>query len=191
MEQPTSPDLSFADFEAIRLRSIMGDDQAKEQLVGIIRQHPGHFAGLLDMKAICLETMSRAIARHDEPLKQDVDHRFAERLKRFETGHPVDAMQRMLADVAAITTLRAAAFEVYSQQPEHSDKASQAFMTIASKARAAGVVASKELWRPGTPVVLASGPAKTGKAKVRFRGQPRRRAAATRRPASQRSASQE
>jgi len=190
MEQPTPPGqtppgLSFADFEAIRLRSIMGDDQAYEHLAGIIRQNPGHFAGQLDIKAICLETMSRAIARHDKSLKRDVDQRFAERLKRFETDHPVDAMQRMLADVAAITALRAAAFEVYSQQPEHSDRASQAFMTIASKARAAGGVASKELWRPGTPVVLASGPAKTGKPKVRFRGQPRKWAAASQRSASQ------
>lgn len=179
MEQPTPPDptpphLSFADFEAIRLRSIMGDDQANEQLAGIIRQNPGHFAGLLDIKAICLETMSRAIAWHDEPLKRDVDGMFAERLKGFEPDHPVDAMQRMLVDIAAITDLRAMAFAAHSQQPEHSDKASQAFMAIASKARAAAVVAAKELRRPDKPAVLASGPATAGKPEVRFRGRPRK-----------------
>ncbi len=175
MEQSQPSDLSFADFEAIRMRAIMGDGQATEQLAAMIRQDPAHFASMLDMKAICLETMSRALSRGDELLKRDIDEQFAERLKDFEnlkSGRPADAMQQMLVDVAAITDLRAIALAANAQQPEYSEKTSNAFMAIANKARAAARIVSRKLIQRPAPKFGSGGPPLRLKSKNSISGAP-------------------
>ncbi len=139
----------------------MGDAQAKTLLAALIRQQPALFASLLDMKAICLETISRALSRGDELLKRDIDEQFAERLKSFENlkpGLPADAMQQMLVDVAAITDLRAIALATHAQQPEYSEKMSHAFMAISNKARAAARMVSRKLIRRPAPEFGSGGP---------------------------------
>jgi hypothetical protein len=185
MDQSQPSDLSYADFEAIRMRAIMGDGEATAFLAEMIRQKPADFAALLDMKAICLETMSRALSRGDELLKRDIDEQFAERLRDFEnlkSGRPADAMQQMLVDVAAITDLRAIALAAHAQQPEYSEKTSEAFMVIANKARAAARIVSGKLLRRPAPKFGSGGPPLRLKSRNRISGAPPNWAAMNRVP---------
>ncbi|HBJ33830.1 MAG TPA: hypothetical protein DDZ51_03500 [Planctomycetaceae bacterium] len=173
MEKPPPKSLSLAEFETLRVHADLGNDQAKQQLATIIRQNPAHFAGLLDMKAVCVETMSRALSGGDPSLKADIDKLFAERLRsRDESTPPANVMQRMLVDVAAITDLRAMAFATHSHQAEFSEETSNAFMAVANKAQAASGILWKKLhWRP-TPII-SGGPPLRMKPKRRISGGPR------------------
>ena len=177
MEQPAAADLELSEFEAIRVRADLGDVQAKHQLAAIIRQNPAHFAGQLDLKAICLETMARVLSGGDQSLKAEIDQRFAERLQsRDELTPPADLMQRMLVDVAAITDLRAIAFAVHSQQAEYSEETSNAFMAVSNKARAASGVLWKKLPHRSSSGIRSGGPPLRMKPKKRISGGPSNRA---------------